>query len=494
MTGVKLSIQKRNFTTCLKSIVHHVRDQITGSQGQPFAQRLPLGWVVIGEICIGKVHPPKDVNVNKAHILNDGRCTTFPVCHNNINVKDNDDIFIRTPFDNKIGPSVEDRKFVALMDAEFHKDTDGFWSAPLPFKESKPVMPNNYSQAWKRALILNTSLKKDHHKRQHFFAFMSKVLASGAAEVAPSDIPGECWYLPLFGVYNSKKPDQIRGVFDSSAVFQDVSLNSVLMSGPDLTNNLVGILMRFRENAIAISGDIQQMFYAFRVHEDHRDYLRFFWYEDNNFEKPLIQYRMKAHVFGNTPSPAVATYGLRKASSVGDDDVRKFVYNNFYVDDGLTSLATESEAINLMRKTQATLKNNGNIRLHKIASNSVNVMKSFPIDDLGSDLKELNHCADICNLPVQHSLGMQWDLNCDMFVFKISNAETPYTRRGLLSTMNRIFDPMGFISPVTISGKILHRELVSPGCHWDEPLTEEHLRRWRIWIDSLIQSTLEFPE
>nr|XP_034331661.1 uncharacterized protein LOC117690928 [Crassostrea gigas] len=80
---------------------------------------------------------------------------------------------------------------------------------------------------------------------------------------------------------------------------------------------------------------------------------------------------------------------------------------------------------------------------------------------------------------------MQWDLNCDMFVFKISNAEQPYTRRGLLSTMNSIFDPMGFISPVTISGKILHFELVSPGCHWDEPLTEEHLRRWRIWIDSL---------
>lgn len=65
--------------------VHHVRDQITGSQGQPFAQRLPLGWIVIGEICIGKVHPPKEVNINKTHILNDGRYTTFHVCHNNSN-------------------------------------------------------------------------------------------------------------------------------------------------------------------------------------------------------------------------------------------------------------------------------------------------------------------------------------------------------------------------------------------------------------------------
>ncbi|XP_061185011.1 uncharacterized protein LOC133193026 [Saccostrea echinata] len=257
------------------------------------------------------------------------------------------------------------------------------------------------------------------------------------------------------------------------------------MSGPDLTNNLVGILMRFRENAIAISGDIQQMFYAFRVHEKHRDYLRFFWYEDNDFQKPLIQYRMKAHVFGNTPSPAVATYGLHKASAVGDCDVRKFVYNNFYVDDGLTSLPTEAEAVTLMKKTQAALKENGNIRLHKIISNSVNVMKSFPTDDLGSDLKELNHSTDMCNLPVQHSLGMLWDLNSDMFVFKISNAEKPCTRRGFLSTLNSVFDPVGFISPATISGKILHRELVPPGCDWDEPLSEEHVKKWQNWLDSL---------
>lgn len=71
--------------------------------------------------------------------------------------------------------------------------------------------------------------------------------------------------------------------------------------------------MRFRENAIAISGNIQQIFYAFRFHEKHRDYL-FFWFENNDFQKTFIQYRMKAHVFGDTPSSALATYGLRKAS------------------------------------------------------------------------------------------------------------------------------------------------------------------------------------
>jgi hypothetical protein len=370
--------------------IHHVKDQIIGSKGQPFAQLLPLGWVVIGEVCIGRTHPPKDVNVRKTHILYDGRHTTFPLCPYNINIKEIDnDVFFRTPDDNNVGTSVEDRKFPALMDTKFCKDETGHWSAPIPFKDSKPPMPNNFVQARKRAYILDSSLHKDPRKKEQFFTFMSKVLKSGAAEVAPTRINGECWYLPLFGVHHPRKPNQIRGVFDSSAVYENVSLNSVLMSGPDLTNNLTGILLRFRKDAIAICGDIEQMFYAFRVHEEHRDYLRFLWYENNDFTKPLIEYRMRSHDFGNSPSPAVSTYGLRKAASVADSCVQEFVNNNFYVDDGLISLPSASEAVTLMKKTQTILQENGHIHLHKIASNSVDVMEAFPRDDLEKNLKKL---------------------------------------------------------------------------------------------------------
>ncbi|KAL0159072.1 hypothetical protein M9458_047148, partial [Cirrhinus mrigala] len=65
---------------------------------------------------------------------------------------------------------------------------------------------------------------------------------------------------------------------------------------------------------IAFSADVQQMFYCFVVQEEHRDYLRFLWYEDNNMGKNVIDYRMKVHVFGNSPSPAVAIYCMRKAA------------------------------------------------------------------------------------------------------------------------------------------------------------------------------------
>jgi hypothetical protein len=125
-------------------------------------------------------------------------------------------------------------------------------------------------------------------------------------------------------------------------------------------NSLLGILMRFRKNAYAISADIEQMFYQFHVKPEHRDYLRFFWYQNNDPECPLIEYRMCVHVFGNKPSPAVATYGLRKTvETCVESDVKRFLCEDFYVDDGLTSLSTAKQAIDLVRKTQQVLQEEG---------------------------------------------------------------------------------------------------------------------------------------
>ena len=67
------------------------------------------------------------------------------------------------------------------------------------------------------------------------------------------------WYLPHHPVLNPSKPGKVKRVCDA-AKFQGSSLNSHLLSCPDLMNNLVGIFMRFREDRIAISGDIEAMF------------------------------------------------------------------------------------------------------------------------------------------------------------------------------------------------------------------------------------------
>ena len=214
-----------------------------------------MGWVVVGEVCLGTLHKPDTISVLKTILLSDGRCTIFDPCENSFQLKDTytqdslvhdylyDPIFQRSKDDNKVGLSIEDRQFLKLMDSEFRKDANGHWIAPLPFRTPKPAMPNNREQAMKRAKSLHLSLQRDPDKRTHFVTFMEKVISSGAAEEAPPPVENrEYWYLPIFGVYHPRKPGQIRGVFDSSAVHSGISLNNVLMSGPDLSNNLLGIL------------------------------------------------------------------------------------------------------------------------------------------------------------------------------------------------------------------------------------------------------------
>ncbi|KAM3936841.1 uncharacterized protein RB166_001498 [Leptodactylus fuscus] len=111
------------------------------------------------------------------------------------------------------------------------------------------------------------------------------------------------------------------------------------------------------------------MFHCFIVREDHRNYLRFLWHRDSDTNKEMIEYRMRVHVFGNSPSPAVATYGLRRTASDGESefgkDARHFVEKDFYVDDALKSLPTAEEAIDLLRRTQGML-SRACLRLHKI--------------------------------------------------------------------------------------------------------------------------------
>lgn len=137
-------------------------------------------------------------------------------------------IFQRIPGIEKPGLSIEDRKFLHIMDAGFQRTSDGKWQAPLPFRHCRPVLPDNRSLALRRARSLDISLRCNHLKYEQVKEFMERLLMNQHAELAPElPMSVERWYLPMFAVYHPKKPDSVRIVFDSSAKFQDVSLNSV---------------------------------------------------------------------------------------------------------------------------------------------------------------------------------------------------------------------------------------------------------------------------
>ena len=198
---------------------------------------------------------------------------------------------------------------------------------------------------------------------------------------------------------------------------------------------------------------------------------------------------MRVHLFGNKPSPSVASYGLQKIAEISKDeygaDVQQFITNDFYVDDGLTSAPTVDSAVDLMKRTQLALQECGNVKLHKIASNSKEVMDAFPAADLAKDLAFLDLSKD--DLPMQRSLGLCWSLELNSFTFQVSDIVKPYSRRGVLSTVKSIYDPIGLVAPAVVTGKLFLRDILKESSDLNAPLPEEKRDEWETWRDSLVQ-------
>ena len=192
------------------------------------------------------------------------------------------------------GMSREDLKFMNIVEDSVMQCEDGHYQVRLPFRNPSLTLPANRCQAERRALSLRRKFLKDARFQEDYVASLESVIQEGFAEKVPSEdlcrADGKVWYIPHHGVYHSKKPEKIRVVFDCSAQFQGMSLNSELLQGPDLTNNLVGILLRFRQDPVAVMGDVQSMFHQVRVPVEDRDFLRFLWWPGGNLDKGLEEY------------------------------------------------------------------------------------------------------------------------------------------------------------------------------------------------------------
>ena len=311
-----------------------------------------------------------------------------------------------------------------------YKNQLGNWEAPLPFRRIEVNLPNNREQCVRRLLHLKKKLSKNQKARKNYIDFMEKIFDRHHASAVPADelttSPGKVWYLPHFDIYHPKKPDQVRVVFDCSAVFNNQSLNKHLLQEPDQMNSLTGVLTRFRKEEVALSCDIEQMFHSFYVTPDCRDFLRFLWYENSNLDGPISEFHMNVHLFGAVSSPAVANFSLHKTAEFGraefGDEAANFIRRNFYVDDGLTSVPTVQEAVTLIESSQAICAS-AKLRLHKFASNCKEVLEALPPEDRAKDLKDLDLRHDA--LPIQRSLGTYWCIESDTLAFRIELKDKP---------------------------------------------------------------------
>ncbi len=195
---------------------------------------------------------------------------------------------------------------------------------------------------------------------------------------------------------------------------------------------------------------------------------------------------MRVHIFGNSPSPAVAVFGLRMAASEAEgtygSDAQHLIEWDFYVNDEPKSFPTEARAIDVLQRAQKMLALS-DLRLHKIVSNQVEVMNAFSPEDRAKEMKDLDLSTD--ELPVQCSLGVSWNTMSDRFTFHVPQSQKPFTHHEVLSVVNSLFDPLGYLAPVTIKGRFFLRELTGNSLEWDSPLSPDMYDGWRSWQESL---------
>lgn len=221
---------------------------VNSQQNGPFAVKTVLGWMVCGAADNSSVHyKVNQISLTEIEqLLVQQYNTDFPEKH----------------CDDKAEMSQEDKQFMQSVQ-KTAKCVDGHYSIGLPFKQETVKMPNNRCVAEQRAASLKNKLKKKPVFLEDYKAFMKSLFEKGYAEEIPPEQllrdDHRIWYIPHHGVYHPKKK-KIRVVFDCTASYKGVSLNEELLQGPDLTNTLIGVLQRFREEPVAMMADIESMF------------------------------------------------------------------------------------------------------------------------------------------------------------------------------------------------------------------------------------------
>ena len=312
-------------------------------------------------------------------------------------------------------------------------------------------MENNFYSALNQVKSLNKRLQRKLLLQEKY----NKTLLTDLEKnyVKPVEMqdpqPDRIWYLPHNPVEKINKPGKVRRVANAASKLRCQSLNSNLLTGPDLLNNLLGVLMRFREHPVAVLADIEGMFMQIAIHQIDQSALQFLWLADNQIQ----QYQFTRLIFGANCSPACAIYVLNHCAKENIQhfpEALKAVKKHFFMDDYIQSHATVKDACKAVLETKHCLKTGG-FRLTKFVSNSSIVLNQIPPEDKDNQ-------TDIVGV-----LGVKWNLEQDCFLMKpltdFPKDVLANTQRKIFSLVSSIFDPIGIMSPSTIRFKIILQEL-----------------------------------
>ena len=356
-------------------------------------------------------------------------------------------------------------------------NSEGRYEVPLPWKDNHPTLDTNKIIAGQRLQSTLKKLRVDGHYERYNTVFKNWLDAGIIETVPENEIEDWGHYLPHRPVFKENSTTQVRPVFDASAKGKGrPSLNDCLHTGPNLIELVSSVLLRFREGNIGVISDIEKAFLQISIAPEFRDFLRFLWLDEHNNS---VVYRHCRVVFGVCSSPfilgAVILMHLKKALSTyannSSEIAKKYIkiilklIDSFYVDNCVTSVNTINE-------------------LNEFIRESKNVMESAKFNLRGWEFN-----GDKSIVKQSTVLGILWDKSSDTLSLNIENLDkldlNKLTKRKILSVSHRIFDPLGFATPVTLVSRILLQQTWNKGFSWDQEVDDELKNKFFNWFREL---------
>lgn len=355
------------------------------------------------------------------------------------------------------------------------RNEEGRYEVKLPWLENHPALNDNKNMAIRR---LQTTVKKLRSDGvfEEYAAVFRDWLAEGIIEYVPDD-QKDNWghYLPHRHVIKENSTTRIRPVFDASAkTYPFPSLNECLEKGENLIEQIPSMFFRFRMDNIGVISDIKRAFLQISLDCSDRDFLRFLWVNEKD---DIVVLRHCRVVFGVSSSPFILGVvinmhlnniikslenGLNEKFSI--NNIRKLA-ESFYVDNCVTSV-------------------NSFEQLHGFISDAKAVMQLASFD-----LRGWEHSGDGSPGDRTAVLGLSWDKSRDVLCLSVPDFEKcldgKITKRNILSTAHRIFDPLGFASPVVLCPRLLLQETWAQNLSWDDEVTNDVKAKFFNWVRSL---------
>lgn len=445
--------------------------RLKSNASQPRALNSVFGWLLLGKTrlaspCLLSVMPPNiDGNLNNI-------VQRFWEIDN-------------VPKSSRLTP--EEHLCETSFTNDHYRDEAGRYVVSLPFKDNaEPVFRGSRETALRRFHAIERRLSRDSNLKEQYTDFMIDYIDSGHMSVVPAKQMGQGkYYIPHHCVL---RPDsattKLRVVFDASAKdANSKSLNDSLLTGPKLQSNITEILLHYREHAVVFMADVRQMYRQINVTPAHRDYQRILW--RTHADEPIQEYVLNTVTYGVSSSPFLA---CRTIQQLANDEGHKYpkakavLTSDIYVDDVVTGSTSLSDARDIKSQLIA-LFDLGSFELRKWVSNRPELLSDLSPEACLSEAITFTEAGDT-TIKV---LGLKWEPASDSFVFNVQPSYQPCTKRVILAEVARIFDPLGFLSPLTIYAKCLIQKLWIHGVSWDETPPPEIVARWDSFSQQLPQ-------